>query len=98
MVALVRRAERSGRPLAEFAREHGLAPQTLYWWRKRVASQEPIWDEAQLLPVAIQEEPVGPTSTGEPIEVQVGPDLVLRIPARTDPTRVADLVSALRRC
>lgn len=35
-------AERSGEPLAAFARRHGIGAARLYWWKKRLTERQPI--------------------------------------------------------
>ena len=95
MAALIQEAETSGYSLAEFARQHGIAEQTLYWWRKRLG-REAIADEAPaLVPVEVRD-PV--RMDVAQLEISVADDLELRLPINTPPAKVAELVTALRRC
>jgi transposase-like protein len=98
MAALVREAEASSESLAAFARRHGIREQTLYWWRKRVGRSEAAESTCTLLPVKIRESQPRTASTVGLVEIELSNDLLLRVPADMEPTRVAELAFALRRC
>jgi transposase len=42
--------QRVGRPLSEFARERGISPARLYWWKKRLAEEESSPTQLSLVP------------------------------------------------
>lgn len=85
MQRLVAQWRASGEPQARFARRHGVAPWTLWYWSRKAA------DTPTFVPVQVTPAPEAP-----PIEV-VLPDGV-RVVARADTpaTLVAALVAALR--
>lgn len=88
-------AERSELSHSEVAARHGVSVSALRSWiyrlrreRGRGASGEP-----RLLPVRITTAP----AVRESVEVVVG-EILIRVPAGTDPRYVADLLAALRAC
>ena len=97
MRSLIFEAETSGLSLAEFARQHDLSPQSIYWWRKRLRRE----DEAaphQLIPVDLCDSSsvMAPATTR--LEIAIGDALELRQPLHMDIAVIAELVSALRAC
>lgn len=97
MRALVFDAETSGLSLAEFARQEGIAEQTLYWWRKRLRGEHDPEPRA-LIPVEVRGASPSLGLPSPQLEIAIGDDLELRLPVDTDVTVIADLISALRSC
>ena len=47
---------KSGTAITDFARERGIVPQRIYWWRKRLEDQDSqSTEELKLLPVRVVE-------------------------------------------
>lgn len=86
--------EVKGTALAKLARGAGLPAHRLYYaFRKR---QSKLLAEAQtrFAPVRVVQQPPSPIG----LEILIGTDLRLRIPAGSDPAQVAAMVGALREC
>jgi hypothetical protein len=83
-----------GRPLDVVAKQHGVRPRTLVWWRWRVG-QGPRKSrrKARLLPVVVRGQPVVFEQAVVAIAVC---DVSLRVTVGTDAEYVASLVAALR--
>ena len=97
MRSLIFEAETSGLSLAEFARQHGLSPQSIYWWRKRLRREDEAAPQ-QLIPVDLCDTPPLVSAATTRLEIAIGDDLELRLPIHTDVAVIAELVSALRAC
>jgi transposase-like protein len=82
--------KRSGGPLAEFSRRHGIDPARLYWWRKRLASEPPRETALSLVPATITASP----ASG--ITIRLPNDIAIEL-TRATPQEVATLVSELSR-
>ena len=58
---------KSGLPLERFARDRGITPQRVYWWKKKLAEKpEPKRGGLALLPVSVA---AAETKRGEPVTV-----------------------------
>jgi transposase-like protein len=83
-----------GRSIEIVAKQHGVRPRTLVWWRWRVGQgpRKPK-RKARLLPVVVRE----PAVVFEQPAVVVGVrDVSVRVTVGTDAEYVASLVAALR--
>jgi hypothetical protein len=81
---------RSGLSMSAFARQRGLSPQRLAWWRTRLGSAEQV-SLAPLVPVTV-------TAASAAVEIVVGDVRVdVAAPEAVSPTWVAELVDRLRR-
>lgn len=81
----VRRCERSGLDLAEFARREGIKPKQLYWWRWRLRSSgDPARAVTpEFLPVrVVTSAPPTPTT---PIEIALPNGRIVRVGPGFDP-------------
>lgn len=85
--------ERSGKPVSVFAAEHGLDPQRLYCWRRRLGGTERT---------RFRELIVRPSATvslssaaGAPFEVVLASGVVVRVPASFDATALERLLEVL---
>ena len=89
--------EQSGQSVAAFAREQGLTPQRLYWWRNRLvgggASRPSAEGPVDLVPVQITEE--ARASMEAVIVVRLRSGIVLEVPAAAPPRWAAALARAL---
>jgi transposase-like protein len=83
--AVLEQWRRSGEPLAVFARERGIAPPRLYWWRRKVGFEstgKPDVPQPVLLPVkVVTAESEHPS---EPIEVELRNGHLVRVRAGFD--------------
>jgi transposase-like protein len=83
--------DRSGESVSVFAAEHGLDPQRLYLWRRRLA--------AALAPSTFREVVVRPTPSrplvDAPFEVVLASGQVVRVPASFDAVALARLLDVL---
>ncbi|MGD0679794.1 MAG: transposase [Polyangiaceae bacterium] len=80
--------ERSGKTVASFAAEHGLDPQRLYLWRRRLAGGEPT---------TFRELIVGPSGPMSTFEVVLASGTVVRVPSSFDGEALARLLDVLAR-
>jgi transposase-like protein len=97
----------SGLTAAEYAREIGVNPHTLTYWKWRLKARRgspdkrPAPGEAPVRDgfvevVMAQPEPVSPPSApAEPLELLLGGSLMLRIPVRFDETALRRVVATL---
>lgn len=89
--------ERSGQSIAAFAREQGLTPQRLYWWRNRLgwgaASRLSGEAPADLVPVQITED--ARVVSEAAIVVRLPSGVVLEVPPGASPHWAAALARAL---
>ncbi len=88
--------ERSGESLTAFARRHGVVPQRLSWWRKRMAiGSAPKLAPLALLPVTVRQAPLIALPPA-PVSVRWG---TVRIdvadPSKVPPRWFAALVTSL---
>jgi transposase len=81
----VRRCERSGLDLAEFARREGIKPKQLYWWRWRIRSSAGPAAPArpEFLPVRVVTSTPQPAAT--PIEIVLPNGGLVRVRPGFDP-------------
>ena len=88
--------ERSAQPVSEFAAQHGLDPQRLYVWRRRLRASS-----ANAEPTTFQELTVGGSRLGrvfEPgFEIVLASGTVVRVPASFDAEAFAVLLTVLVR-
>jgi transposase-like protein len=91
----------SGKPMAAFAREHGLALQRLFWWRGRLreSTSEAKKPKTRLVPVTPRKAPLLSlvSSSGAAVVVStVGVRVEVVDPLAADPRWVAALVRAMQ--
>jgi hypothetical protein len=85
MQRLLGRWERSGLPLAEFARRAGMRPGTLTWWRHTLRAGERRAGEGRFLELPVRRPlAAAPRPGAAPFEVVLGGDTVVRVPAAFD--------------
>jgi transposase-like protein len=88
--------ERSGQPVSEFARRHGLDTQRIYKWRSRLSGGSRVREEqAESLSFA----PVVVTGLGRApaVVVRVGElEVEVHDPQKVDPSWVARMIAATR--
>jgi hypothetical protein len=81
----------SGRSLKAFARQTGLSPQRIRWWRERMpASATPT--APTFLPVEVVAAPVVP---GQPVEIVVPSGHVVRVTGAFDTATLARVLAVL---
>jgi transposase-like protein len=54
--------QRVGGSLAEFARQRGISPARLYWWRKRLGAEPRSLTQLSLVPATITAEALAPVT------------------------------------
>jgi transposase-like protein len=92
--AVLAALDRSGRSVRDFAEEHGLDPQRLYAWRRRVAEGDPItFHEVTVGP--------GPSASAQgaasgTFELVLASGIVVRVPAMFDAASLARLLDVLK--
>jgi transposase-like protein len=85
--------DESGQSVAAFAREQGLTPQRLYWWRNRLGRGSPAETDVDLVPVQITD---GARVASEAVVVvRLMSGIVLEVPPAASPRWAAALVRAL---
>jgi hypothetical protein len=86
---------RSGKSVGEFAAEHGLDPQRVYLWRRRLGKAEPtIFQELLVRPAAQRAVP----DAGENLfEIVLASGDVVRVPPSFDAAALARLLDVLAR-
>ena len=83
---------RSGKPLRVFAEEHGLDPQRLYGWRRRVANGDrTTFHELIVRPSGHS----APNADGMAFEVVFASGVVVRVPPSFDAAALARLLVVL---
>jgi transposase-like protein len=84
--------ERSGKPLRVFAEEHGLDPQRLYLWRRRVAEG----DGTTFHELIVHPSPASARDADvSPFEVVLASGVVVRVPPSFDAAALARLLEVL---
>ena len=83
---------RSGKPVREFAAEHGLDPQRVYLWRRRVGEAEPT--TFQELIVRPTTRGAGPDA-GDSFEIILASGDQVRVPPSFDGAALARLLEIL---
>lgn len=86
----------SGLPLQTFARERGMTPQRLYWWRSRLGGEGAVASRHEqspneLVPIRIR----GVEATGGGVSVRLPTGLVLDVEPSARPDWVCALARAL---
>jgi len=84
-IELVRRCERSGLEVAQFARREGIKAKQLYWWRWRLRSSGELLAprEPEFLPVRVVGSPA--PLPGTPIEIALPNGRLVRVVPGFDP-------------
>lgn len=86
--------ERSGKSVSIFAADHGLDPQRLYLWRRRLGSAEPTtFQEIVVRPAASPH--LAPADA--PFEIALTSGDILRVPASFEAAALARLLDVLLR-
>ena len=72
--AVLAAQRKSGESLTHFAREHGLRPQRLFWWRKRFDQEDAAASSSRPLLVPVVTKPALPAPWAEcsPLRLRVG--------------------------
>jgi transposase len=83
--------ERSGKPVSVFAAEHGLDPQRVYQWRRRVAGG----DSTMFREIVVRPSDRG--SQGSSFEVVLATGEIVRVPPSFDEAALARLLDVLVR-
>ena len=86
--------ERSGKSVPQFAAEHGLDPQRVYLWRRRLGgrTERPKFTELMVAPSLVAR-----GAAAESFEIVFGSGHTLRIPASFDPLALGRLLDVLAR-
>jgi transposase-like protein len=82
--------ERSGKPVSVFAAEHGLDPQRVYQWRRRVAGG----DGTMFREIVVRRSDHG--AQGSVFEVVLATGDIVRVPPSFDPAALVRLLEVLR--
>jgi transposase-like protein len=83
--------ERSGMSVREFAAKHGLDPQRLWSWRRRVAGG----DRTTFQELIVRPAAASAAGGGEAFEVVFGSGVVVRVPPSFESAALVRLVEAL---
>lgn len=83
---------RSGLPLQQFARQRGLVPQRLHWWKRKLSFRVKPEAAAELLPVRVTGD-VG--RRGEPVTVLLRTGHLLKVARGFDEEAFARVVAIL---
>jgi len=87
--------QRSGKPVRAFAAEHGLDPQRVYLWRRRLGVAEgTTFQELMVHPVQRGREA---NADGAPFEIALASGDVVRVPPSFEATALARLLDILVR-
>jgi hypothetical protein len=87
---------KSGMPLERFARERGITPQRIYWWKKKLeAKDEGKSNALALLPVSVPA-PAEPRR-GEPVTVLLRSGHMIKVARGFDEEAFARVVEILER-
>lgn len=91
--AVLAALDRSGKSVRAFAEEHGLDPQRLHAWRRRVAEGDPItFREVTVRPRATTE---AAGATAAAFEIVLVSGIVVRVPPAFEAVALARLLDAL---
>ena len=93
---LLAEAKQSGESLSAFAQRHGIDPQRLYSWRRKLdAVRSPDWSatSATFVPVRVASEATVPSASG--FELVLGMGRVIRVGANFDASALRRLVEVL---
>lgn len=87
---------KSGLPVERFARERGLVPQRIYWWRKKLEARQAGESAGamSLLPVRVVEEA---PRRGEPVTVLLRSGHMVKVARGFDEEAFARVVAVLER-
>jgi transposase-like protein len=84
---------RSGKPVGVFAAEHGLDPQRLYSWRRRLGKAEPTTFQEVIVRPAAR---ISVRDGDAPFEVVLRSGVVVRVPTSFNATALERLLELLR--
>lgn len=85
--------QRSGKPVSVFAAEHGLDPQRLYSWRRRLGKAErTTFQEVIVRPSAR----ISVVDGDAPFEIALSSGVVVRVPASFDAAALERLLEVLQ--
>ena len=91
--AVLAALDRSGKSVRVFAEEHGLDPQRLHAWRRRVAEGDPItFHEVTVRPAPRTEAAEAPLAA---FEIALASGVVIRVPPAFDAAALARLLDVL---
>ena len=82
--------QKSGKSILDFARERGIVPQRIYWWRKKFDDDAKADAELKLLPVQLSEQ-----KRGEPVTVLLRSGHMLKVGRSFDEEAFARVVAIL---
>lgn len=89
--------QRSGQSLERFAKERGLTPQRVRWWKAKLEGKHPALVRSEsglaLLPVQVTES--GPSKRGEPVAVYLRSGHIVKVGRGFDEEAFARVVSLL---
>jgi transposase-like protein len=85
--------QRSGKSVSVFAAEHGIDPQRLYSWRRRLGVAERTMFQELVVRSA---PPISVTDGGPPFEFVLRSGVVVRVPSSFDTAALARLLEVLR--
>jgi hypothetical protein len=85
--------ERSGKSVSVFAAEHGLDPQRLYSWRRRLGEAEPTTFQEVIVRPAAR---ISVRDDDAPFEVVLPSGIIVRVPTSFNATALARLLEVLR--
>ena len=89
--AVIAAWKKSGLSVEQFARERGLVPQRLYWWRKKLETKDAASTSTMaLLPVKVVE-----PRRGEPVTVLLRSGHMLKLGRDFDEVALARVVALL---
>jgi transposase-like protein len=85
--------QRSGKPVSVFASEHGLDPQRLYCWRRRLGKAEPTTFQELVVRSAPA---ISITDSDAPFELVLRSGVVVRVPSSFEAAALERLLEVLR--
>ena len=86
--------ERSGKAVAVFAAEHGIDPQRLYAWRRRLGGAEPTTFQELIVRPSPR---ISLTESAAAFELALPSGVVVRVPASFDASALDRLLGVLER-
>ena len=85
--------QRSGKPVSVFASEHGLDPQRLYCWRRRLGKAEPT----RFQELVVRSAPaISITDSDAPFELVLASGVIVRVPTSFNAAALERLLEVLR--
>ena len=93
--AVIAVLDRSGKPVSAFAEEHGLDPQRIYLWRRRLGKAEPTtFREVVVHGSSVR---TGDHRDNAPFELALASGVVVRVPTSFDEGALARLLDVVAR-